>query len=168
MTEESEYVSYGEEFAAIATNVEDSRQRLVALSQSLHEKAKAGDPSAQIGVTVLGELRGLLQHSEELARASAAVSAEIEERLEAVEGGAGPDGSHLDYDDAEALHMMLQAFEKIARELLDKGGTDGDARTAMEGLLKSIQDRMEWVTEVSEFDPNEPDESEADEDASDA
>lgn len=158
--EEAEYVSYGEEFAAIATNVDDSRQRLVALAQGLNEKAKAGDVAAQIGVTVLGELRGLLQHSEELARASAAVTAEIEERLEAVEEGAAPDGSRLDHEDAEALHMLLQAFQKLTSELLEKGGTEGDARAAMEGLLKSIRDRMEWVTEVSDFDPNEPAEDE--------
>lgn len=158
--EEDEYVSYGEEFAGIVVSVEESRGRLVDIAKTYQAQAAGGDKAASLGVSLIGEMRGLLEHAEQLARACAAVTSEIEDRLVAVEDGATGDDSRLTVEDAEQLHMMLRAFEKLLKELLDKGASEGEARAVMDGLLKTVHDRMEWVLEVSEYDPDEPPEAE--------
>lgn len=158
--DEEEYVSYGEEFAGIVSSVEESRGRLVDIAKTYQAQVASGDKGASIGVNLIGEMRGLLEHAEQLARACAAVTSEIEERVGALEDGATGDDSRLTVEDAEQLHLMLRAFEKLLKELLDKGASEGDARAVMDGLLKSVHDRMEWVLEVSEYDPEEPAEPE--------
>lgn len=127
-----------DEFRVLFAEAEGESKRLKSLAMKAEQ---AGDASA---AAVLREVAGgVVQLIQDLIATTGGTIQDLQ---------ADEEGSRLDDEDAEKLHGLLVACRKLAREVMAAGAV-GDSKQGLETLVKLIEDQMEFVLEISEYEP---------------
>lgn len=127
-----------DEFRVLFSEAEAESKRLKGLAMKAEQ---AGDASA---AAVLREVAGgVVQLIQDVIATTGGTFDDMQSEAE---------GSRLEDDDAEKLYGLLQACRKLAREVMAAGPV-GDSKQGLETLLKLIEDQMEFVLEISEYEP---------------
>jgi hypothetical protein len=136
-----------ESFRALLGEANEAEKRMKQLALRAEQ---AGDVSAanvlrEVAGTVLGLLKDLIGES-----GSA---------FEHIEGQIpdADDDSELTDEDAEELHGLLTANLRVCRELHEAAPLGSDARDSLQKLITLNEEKMAWVVEVSDFDPDDTD-----------
>lgn len=132
-----------DEFRVLFAEAEGESKRLKSLAMKAEQ---AGDASA---AAVLREVAGgVVQLIQDLIATTGGTIQDLQ---------ADEEASRLDDEDAEKLYGLLTACRKLAKEVM-AAGPSGESKQGLETLLKLIEDQMEFVLEVSEYEP-QPDQS---------
>lgn len=135
---EEEEEDEADEFRVLFSEAEGEAKRLKSLAMKAEQ---AGDASA---AAVLREVAGgVVQLIQDLIATTGGTIQDLQSEEEA---------SRLDDDDAEKLHGLLSACRKLAKEVMAAGPV-GESKQGLEVLIKLIEDQMEFVLEISEYEP---------------
>jgi hypothetical protein len=136
--EELEEEEEADEFRTLFAEAEAEGKRLKVLAMKAEQ---AGDPAS---AAVLREVAGgVVQLIQEVIATTGGTFQEL---------NTDSDGSHLEEEDAEKLHGLLLACRKLASEVLSAGAV-GDSKQGLETLSKLIDDQLEFILEISDYEP---------------